>query len=125
MRRDPRNELQRRYNRALLRKLTPMWTPPPAEQWAKFGTSTVRHPSRIVDPSYIEIGDNVAIDEGAFLSVVAPWPDVVPRLVIEDGVYIGRGVVIAVAKEVVIERDAVVEDWAVLADTYHPYECAD
>lgn len=89
------------------------------------GRATVLAPLRVTHPECISIGDDVLIMDNANLSVVQAFDDIVPRLVIEDGVTIGRGCGIGVVGEVVIALGAALGDFCLIADTYHPYEVVD
>jgi acetyltransferase-like isoleucine patch superfamily enzyme len=89
------------------------------------GRSTVLAPARVTSPGCITIGDDVLIMEHVFLSVVPAFPDIVPRLVFEDGVVVGRGCGFAVVGEVVMGRGATIGDFSLVADTFHPYEVLD
>ena len=79
-------------------------------------------PARISNPDCIFVGDGVIIHEDVWLSVVRHFPDIRPRLVIGDGVAIGRSCQLTVVGELVIEQDAIVGDFVHIGDTFHPYE---
>ncbi len=95
---------------------------PRPRNFAAFGRSTFVAPIRITNPDCIDVGDDVTVLEHTFLSVVRRFPDLTPRLVLEDGVTIGRGCGFAVVGEVVVARGARIGDFCLIADTYHPYE---
>lgn len=82
-------------------------------------------PLRVTHPECISIGDDVVILENANLSVVQAFDDITPRLVIEDGVTIGRGCGVGVVGEVVIARGATLGDFCLVSDSFHPYEVLD
>lgn len=75
---------------------------------------------------YIEIGDGVIVHEHVWFSVVPHFqPCIMPRLVIEDDVRIGRCCQFSVAGEVTVERGAIIGDFVQIGDTFHPYEAED
>ncbi|MDQ1697577.1 MAG: hypothetical protein QOJ03_2930 [Frankiaceae bacterium] len=96
--------------------------PPKASEWGRFGRSYVVPPARVSCPDCIWIGDGVVVHEHVWLSVVRAFDDIVPRLVLEDRVRIGRCCQLSVAGEVVIERDVLIGDFVQIGDTSHPYE---
>jgi len=98
---------------------------PPAKRWGAFGRSTIVLPSRVTRPDCIFVGDDVTILEDVVLMVVGAFPDIEPRLVLEDGVTVGRGSGIGVVGEVVVGRGASIGAFSLIADTYHPYEAVD
>jgi len=101
-------------------------SPPPAEAFAHFGRrSVVVPPARIPNPRYISIGDDVEILELAFLVVVGAFPGVTPRLVLGNGVSIGRGATFGVISEVEIGPGARIGDFSLVVDTIHPGESDD
>jgi acetyltransferase-like isoleucine patch superfamily enzyme len=107
-------------------KRTASWTrPPPSERFAAFGDSVLTAPARVRNPQCISIGDDVLILENSMMSVIHAFPDVMPRLVIEDGVRIGRGCGLGVVRELVIERGATLGDFVLASDTFHPFESYD
>lgn len=117
---------ERRATRRLHRLSARVWQPPRHDQWASFGhRSRVAAPARVTMPECIAIGDDVVVLEHVFLSVVSAFPDITPRLVLEDGVRIGRGSAFAVVGEVVVGRGTTIGDFTTVADTYHPYEVVD
>lgn len=96
--------------------------PPRPDRWGCFGRSTVVPPVRVFNPECITIGDGVLVYEHVWFAVVRPFADLVPRLVIEDHVRIGRGCAFAVAGEMIIGSGALLDDFVLLADTFHPFE---
>lgn len=98
--------------------------PPPPSQWAQFGRSFIVPPARVSRPDRIWIGDGVVVLEDCWMSVVQGFDDITPRLVLGDGVRIGRGCQFAVVGEVVIEAEVLVGDFVHIADTSHPYAAA-
>jgi acetyltransferase-like isoleucine patch superfamily enzyme len=74
------------------------------------------------NPDCIVIGDDVVIQDNVWLSVVRVFDDVTPRLVFEDGVWVGRGSAFGIAGECVVERGAIIGDFAMIVDTIHPPE---
>ncbi len=116
---------ERRADRRLRSAVARDWVPPEPHRWGRFGRSTVVAPARVTMPELISIGDGVTVLENVFMSVVAAFPDITPRLVLEDGVTVGRGCGFAVVGEVVVGRGTTIGDFSMLADTYHPYEVLD
>lgn len=108
-----------RHSRAMVDKLC---VPPPADRYAAFGRSLVVPPARIENPDCITIGDGVVVLEHVWMSVVRFFPDITPRLVIEDFVRVGRCCQLSVAGELVVERGAIVGDFVQIGDTFHPYD---
>jgi acetyltransferase-like isoleucine patch superfamily enzyme len=96
--------------------------PPPPHRWAAFGRSIVVPPARIEMPECISIGDGVVVLENIWMSVVHHFPDIRPRVVIEDFVRIGRGCQLSIAGELVIGRGAIIGDFVQIGDTSHPYD---
>jgi acetyltransferase-like isoleucine patch superfamily enzyme len=111
-----------RLRRRLLRASALDVAPPAPHQWAAFGRSIVVPPARIWNPECIAIGDGVLILEHLFINVVRAFPDIEPRVVIEDDVHIGRGCGFGIAGELVIERGALIGDFVYIGDTFHPHE---
>jgi len=100
-------------------------TPPPASAYGAFGESRVTAPARIGQKHCVHIGDGVFIDEGVWLSVVRPFDDITPRVVIEDNVRIGRFCAFGIAGDFTIARGAVIGDFTMVVDTIHPPEAED
>ena len=125
-RRSLRNWLaDERRRRRSLRVTAQDLAPPPSRAWAAFGHSTIVPPARVVNPDRIHIGDGVRIEENVWFSVVRPFPDVEPRVVVGDDVRIGRCSQFAIAGELIIGRGAFIGDFAMILDTIHPYEVED
>jgi len=97
----------------------------PKEPWGRLGAATITMPLRVAFADHVEIGDGVVIEHDVWLSLVRPFDDVEPKLVLEDGVRIGRGSSYAVAGEMVFERGAVIGAFSLIADTFHPYDVED
>ena len=95
---------------------------PPAAAWAGLGRATILPPVLVRNPGCITIGDGVVIQENVWFSVVRAFPDVEPSLVIKDHVWVGRGSAFGIAGQCVIERGAVIGDFAMVIDTIHPPE---
>jgi maltose O-acetyltransferase len=55
------------------------------------------------------------------MSVVQAFDDITPRLVLEDGVRVGRGCQFSVVGEVVVEPEVLIGDFVQIGDTSHPY----
>jgi acetyltransferase-like isoleucine patch superfamily enzyme len=108
--------------RRRIKNLLKVLVPPHPQRFRRFGRSVIVPPARIELPSCIEIGDDVVVHEHVWFSVVRRFPDVEPRLVLNDHVRIGRGCQLSVIGEVVIDRGAIIGDFVQLGDTYHPYE---
>ncbi|HEU5033446.1 MAG TPA: acyltransferase [Mycobacteriales bacterium] len=112
----------RARRRFLQRSFAYAATPPPPEQWAKFGRAYVVPPARVNRPDLIWLGDGVVILEDVWMSVVPAFDGIVPRLVLGDRVHVGRGCQFSVADEVVIEDDVLIGDFTQIGDTSHPYD---
>ncbi|MFL6238335.1 MAG: acyltransferase [Actinomycetes bacterium] len=96
--------------------------PPPPHRWAAFGRSIVVPPARIENADCISIGDGVVVLENVWMSVVRHFPDITPRVVIEDMVRMGRCCQLSIAEELIIERGAIIGDFVQIGDTFHPYD---
>jgi acetyltransferase-like isoleucine patch superfamily enzyme len=116
---------ERRDGRRLRHAVARDCLAPPHRLWGAFGRSQILAPTRVTRPDCIFVGDDVTIMENVFLSVVGAFPDIEPRLVLEDGVTVGRGAGFAVVGEVVVGRRASIGAFSLIADTYHPYEALD
>jgi acetyltransferase-like isoleucine patch superfamily enzyme len=116
---------EHRQLRQVAREAARDLTPPPPAAWAAFGRSVLLAPSRVSNPECIEVGNDVVILENVWMSVVRAFPDVTPRVAIEDGVRVGRGCMFAVVAELVVEAGAIIGDFSLLADTFHPFEVED
>jgi acetyltransferase-like isoleucine patch superfamily enzyme len=100
--------------------------PPLPRHWGAFGRgSFVLPPARVSTPRSIFIGDDVAVHEHMWFSVVEHFPGVVPRVSIGDRTRIGRCCQISVIQELTIDADAVIGDFVQIGDTYHPFEADD
>lgn len=108
--------------RGLRKDMARVCMPPPRKAWGAFGKSLMISPARVTSPECIHVGDDVVIHEETWLSVVRHFDGIVPRLVIEDGVRIGRGCQFSVVGEVVVARGAIIGDFVQIGDTYHPFE---
>src|SRR5579872_4762846 len=95
---------------------------PPPRAWARMGRATIMPPVLVRNPDCITIGDGVVIQENVWFSVVRAFPDIDPSLVIEDDVWVGRGSAFGIAGQCVIERGALIGDFAMIVDTIHPPE---
>jgi len=96
--------------------------PPPPDRWAHYGRAFVVPPARVSRPDLISLGDGVVVLENVWMSVVQAFGDIVPRLVLEDRVRVGRGCQFSVVGEVVVESDVLIGDFVQIGDTSHPYE---
>lgn len=115
----------RRRETAVRRRVEALVAPPPAA-FGRFGRSVIVPPARVESPSCIHVGDGVVVHEHVWLSVVPHFaPEIIPALVLEDDVRIGRCCQLSVVGEVVIERGAIVGDFVQIGDTYHPYDADD
>jgi acetyltransferase-like isoleucine patch superfamily enzyme len=115
----------RKIRNLIVHSVERICVPPPVDEWAHFGHSLVVAPARIECPDCISIGDDVIILENVWMSVVRHFPDITPRLVIEDSVRIGRGCQLSVIGELVIERCAIIGDFVQIGDTVHPHDVDD
>jgi acetyltransferase-like isoleucine patch superfamily enzyme len=97
--------------------------PPPPGEFGSFGrNSWIVPPARVTTPASIHIGNDVAVLEHAWLSVVAAVDGVTPRLEIGDGTHIGRFANIACVGEVIFGREVLTADRIFVGDTYHEYQ---
>jgi acetyltransferase-like isoleucine patch superfamily enzyme len=112
----------RQHIRSLRRTLRRELAPPPPAAFRRFGRSLIVPPARVVNPQWIEIGDDVLIHEQCWFSVVGAVEGVTPRLVIGDRVRIGFGCQFSCVGEIIVEEDAMLGDGVLVADTYHNYE---
>ena len=86
--------------------------------------SIVYPPALIIGPHLIDVGKDVVVHPGAFLSVVEEQRDGATsdaRLVIGDGVRIGSDMVIACCGSIEIGDDVLTADRVYIGDTYHQY----
>lgn len=91
----------------------------------KFGSrSIIKYPAKIWGKDCIEIGKNVFIAEGSFLSVVKEYKGKKfnPLLSIGDNVCIGPDVHISCTNSIVIEKDVLLSDRVFIGDGIHEYE---
>jgi acetyltransferase-like isoleucine patch superfamily enzyme len=99
---------------------TPITTP----NFAAFGVgSTIAAPYRVTCPECIEIGADVQIAAGSWLSVVDEHLGrrYTPRLVIGDGANIGPDIVVACIGRVEIGARVLTASRVFVGDTYHDY----
>jgi acetyltransferase-like isoleucine patch superfamily enzyme len=105
-----------------------MTSPPPPEAYAAFGTGSVIAPPAIVRcPHRIEVGSDVLVMPGSWLSAVEEHRGRTyePRLVIHDRVHLGRDAVVACAGLVEIGQDVLTADRVFIGDSYHDYRDPD
>ncbi len=96
--------------------------PPSPAAFEAFGRgSFILPPARISNPQWISIGDDVAIHEEAWLSVVQSHPDIEPRLRLGDRCRIGRFCQLSCVGRIDIGADVVVSDHVQIGDTSHAY----
>ena len=105
----------------LARRTANIHIAPPTRAWGSLGRATIVPPLRVLHPECISIGDDVTIAEHAMFVVVPSFDDIVPRLVIEDGVRIGRCCAFGVVGEVTVGRNARIGDFAMIVDAVHPF----
>jgi acetyltransferase-like isoleucine patch superfamily enzyme len=99
-------------------------TPPPPSAFARFGSgSVIVPPARVSEPHHIEVGDDVIVLEGSWLSVVSAH-STPARLVLGSGTRIGRYAHIACVGEVVFGANVLTSERVFVGDTYHGYEQA-
>jgi len=100
--------------------------PPDPSRFRTFGAGSVLVPPvRVSAPELIEIGAQVRILEGSWLSVERSVPGVEPLLRIGDRVRIGRNCLIACVGSVTIEADVLTSDGVFIGDSYHDYRDPD
>ena len=96
--------------------------PPDPAAFRAFGSGSVLVPPvRVSAPELIEIGAQVRVLEGTWLSVERHTPGIEPRLTIGDRVRIGRNCLIACVGSVTIEADVLTSDGVFIGDSYHDY----
>lgn len=81
--------------------------------------SRLSSPAIISCPETIEIGNNVRINEHAWLNVKNTREDGRSTLIIGNGTYIGRFVHINASYDVVIENDVLIADSVFISDDEH------
>ncbi len=117
---------ERRWMRAVAANAKRDTRPPLPSQFARWGAgSVIVPPSRVSRPDCVEVGRNVVLHEGAWLSVVEAHEGHPPRLVLGDGVRFGRSLSVACIGEILIEDDVMGSDDVFVADCYHGYEDPD
>lgn len=86
--------------------------------------SVVKFPSKIWNKGCIEIGKNVFIAEGSFLSVVTEHKGkhFQPSFVIGDNVCIGANFHVSCTQSVIIEKNVLISDRVFIADGMHEFE---
>lgn len=100
-------------------------TPPPPAAWGAFGRSYVVPPLRVERPDLVHVGDDVVVLENCWMSVVHAFPEIVPRLVLGDGVRVGRGCQFSVAGHVEVSAGALIGDFVHIGDTWHDYHATE
>lgn len=91
----------------------------------RFGKgSIIKFPSKVWNKDCIEIGKNVFIAEGSFLSVVKEHKGkkFQPSIVINDNVCIGADFHVSCTKSIVIEKNVLISDRVFIADGIHGFE---
>lgn len=96
--------------------------PPPRHSWRAFGNSTIVPPARVSNADCISVGHRVLIQDNVWFSVVQPFDDLRPSVVIHDDVRIGRGCAFGIAGDFVVGRGVVIGPFVMVIDTIHPYE---
>ena len=100
--------------------------PPDPSRFRAFGAGSVLVPPvRVSAPELIEIGADVRVLEGSWLSVERSVPGVEPLLRIGDRTRIGRNCLIACVGSVTIESDVLTSDGVFIGDSYHDYRDPD
>jgi acetyltransferase-like isoleucine patch superfamily enzyme len=99
--------------------------PPPRSAFGAFGRSVIVPPARVESPDCVFVGDGTVIHEHSWFSVVRHFPGIEPRVVIGDDVRIGRCCQFSVARELIIERNAIIGDFVQIGDTFHPWDVDD
>jgi acetyltransferase-like isoleucine patch superfamily enzyme len=79
-------------------------------------------PARVTTPEGIEIGDDVFVDEHAWLSVIPAIEGLDPRFTVGSRTRIGRFCSIACCGDIEIGADVVMSERVFIGDTYHEYE---
>ncbi|MDE3104758.1 MAG: acyltransferase [Acidobacteriota bacterium] len=88
---------------------------------ASFGHRTLlRKPLRITNPRYIFVGSGVDIAVGCRLEAIVTDPECLPKLIVEDGVYIGQNVQIISHCNVTIGKNAGIGPHCFVMDASHP-----
>lgn len=96
--------------------------PPDPARFRAFGAGSVLVPPvRVSAPELIEIGEQVRVLEGSWLSVERAVAGVEPLLRIGDRVRIGRYCLVACVGSVTIEPDVLTSDGVFIGDSYHDY----
>jgi acetyltransferase-like isoleucine patch superfamily enzyme len=90
--------------------------------FARFGArSRILRPIRIDGSSSIEIGTDVFVNNFAWIETIRAG-SVTPRIVIQDGAYIGNSAHIIATQSIEIGRDVLIADRVYIADYIHGYE---
>jgi acetyltransferase-like isoleucine patch superfamily enzyme len=112
-----------RRSRLLASRSAQSMLPPPPSAFAHFGErSVIGTPSRVEGARFTSIGDDVIINENAWLSVVAAVEGVTPRFIVGDGTRIDRLLHIACVGDIEIGRKVLMAERVLIEDTYHEYQ---
>ena len=123
--RSPAQRWRDRRRSGAVQRTVDRLVPPPRRAFAKHGRSLIIPPARVENAQHIEIGDDVIVHEHVWFSVVPHFAEITPRLVIEDGVRIGRCCQLSVVGSTTIECGAIIGDFVQIGDTFHPYDVED
>ena len=101
-------------------------SPPRLSSFGAFGKgSVIVPPARVSAPECIFVGDDVAVLEHAWLSVVRAFDDVTPRLTLGNGTRIGRFASIGCVGSITFHEQVLTADFLFVGDSYHRYDILD
>ena len=93
-----------------------------SKSFNKFGSnSTLRFPFEINGAKFISIGNKVHIQINAWFLALKN-KNVMPSLIIEDNVYVGRGFHVVCIKDIKIQENVLISDNVYISDNLHEYK---
>tara|TARA_Y100000766_G_C18871613_1_gene588565 strand:+ start:435 stop:1016 length:582 start_codon:yes stop_codon:yes gene_type:complete len=93
-----------------------------SKSFNKFGSnSTLRFPFEINGAKFISIGNKVHIQTNAWFLALKN-KNVIPSLIIEDNVYVGRGFHVVCIKDIKIKENVLISDNVYISDNLHEYK---
>jgi len=93
-------------------------------EFKRFEGAGISLRARVDNPQFIEIGKGVSIRRGSWIYAVTGGPGGAvfhPRVVIDDGTYLGHSLHLTAVESVVIEKNVMVADGVYVSDNYHEY----
>src|SRR3984893_8072831 len=90
--------------------------------FAEFGSSSlVRNPLLLVNPQFMQIGNNVFIRDGVRLEALEIRPGNKPQLILENGVRLEQNVQIVCGCKVILHRNVGVGPNTIIMDVSHTF----